>query len=158
MSAYVSTGQLPRPELVRALVDDAYERFRSNTDGETSSVYPALRDAPPDRFGIAVVATSGAVHTVGDAGDEFAIMSVSKPFVFALVCDALGPEAMRSRRRRQRDGVAVQLTGSGRAERGRPHEPDGQPGSDRHDEPRTRARRRVALVGRARGPLALRRA
>jgi glutaminase len=96
VSAYVSTGQLPRPELVRALVDDAYERLRANTEGETSSVYPALRDAPPDRFGIAVAATSGALHTVGDAGDEFAIMSVSKPFVFALVCDALGPETMRS--------------------------------------------------------------
>ena len=96
MSAFVSTGQLPRPELVRALVDDAYERFRANTEGETSPVYPALRDAPPDRFGIAVAATSGALHTVGDAGDEFAIMSVSKPFVFALVCDALGPETMRS--------------------------------------------------------------
>ena len=96
MSAYVSTGQLPRPELVRALVDDAYERFRANTEGETSPVYPALRAAPPDRFGIAVVATSGDLHTVGDADDEFAIMSVSKPFVFALVCDALGSERVRS--------------------------------------------------------------
>ena len=96
MSAFVSTGQLPRPELVRALVDDAHERFRANTEGETSPVYPALRDAPPDRFGIAVAATSGALHTVGDAEDEFAIMSVSKPFVFALVCDALGAEQLRS--------------------------------------------------------------
>ena len=96
MSVFVSTGQLPRPELVRALVDDAHERFRANTEGETSPVYPALRDAPPDRFGIAVAATSGALHTVGDAEDEFAIMSVSKPFVFALVCDALGAEQLRT--------------------------------------------------------------
>ena len=96
LSSYVSTGQLPRLELVRALVDDAYERFRANTEGETSRVYPASRDAPPDRFGIAVAGTSGALHTVGNAGDEFAIMSVSKPFVFALVCDVLGPQTMRS--------------------------------------------------------------
>ncbi len=81
---------------MRALVDDAHERFRANTEGETSPVYPALRDAPPDRFGIAVAATSGALHTVGDAEDEFAIMSVSKPFVFALVCDALGAEQLRT--------------------------------------------------------------
>ena len=49
---------------------------------------------------------------------------------------------MRATSRRQRDRVAVQLTGGDRAERGRPHEPDGQPGSDRHDEPRPPARRR----------------
>ncbi len=95
MSAYVSTGSLPRPELVRALVDEAYERYGSNAEGATSHVYPALRDAPPDRFGIAVVATSGDAHAAGDADDEFAIMSVSKPFVFALVCEAHGPERAR---------------------------------------------------------------
>jgi glutaminase len=96
VSAFVSTGRLPRQELVRALVDEAYERYRSNTEGETSQVYPALRDAAPDRFGIAVAATSGAVHSTGDAEDEFTIMSVSKPFVFALVCDALGAEQARA--------------------------------------------------------------
>ena len=151
MSAFVSTGQLPRPELVRALVDDAHERFRANTEGETSPVYPALRDAPPDRFGIAVAATSGALHTVGDAEDEFAIMSVSKPFVFALVCDSLGAEQASHGRRGQRDGASVQLHRGGRAKRGRPHQPDGQPGCDRDDEPRSRGGSRGALDLRARG-------
>ncbi len=154
MSAFVSTGQLPRPELVRALVDDAYERFRANTDGETSSVYPALRDAPPDRFGIAVVATSGDLHTVGDADDEFAIMSVSKPFVFALVCDALGPEPMRSRR------VGANATGLPfnsleaveRSEDGRTN-PMVNPGAIATTSRVSGRRPRVALVVRARGPL-----
>ena len=52
---------------------------------------------PPDRFGIVVASTAGEAHAVGDASDEFTIMSVSKPFVFALVCEALGPEAVRDR-------------------------------------------------------------
>ena len=39
----------------------------------------------------------GGVHVVGDADVEFAIMSVAKPFVFALVCAAFGPEEMRRR-------------------------------------------------------------
>jgi hypothetical protein len=30
---YVSTGQLPPAEHVRLLVNEAYERFRANTDG-----------------------------------------------------------------------------------------------------------------------------
>src|SRR5262249_5749999 len=41
---------------------------------------------------------------VGDSDYEFTIMSVSKPFLFALVCEALGPEALREK-------VGVNATG-----------------------------------------------
>ena len=34
----------------------------------------------------------GTVYAAGDAEAEFTIMSVSKPFVFALVCEQLGRE------------------------------------------------------------------
>ena len=95
--AHVSTGQLPSPERVRALVKDAYERFKSNTDGENSKVYPALARVPSDLFGICVVGTSGNVYAAGAAEHEFTIMSVSKPFIFALVCEALGPEQVREK-------------------------------------------------------------
>lgn len=50
-----------------------------------------------DLFGICVVESDGHVHEVGDAGHPFTIMSVSKPFVFALVCDRIGPDAARAR-------------------------------------------------------------
>jgi glutaminase len=92
---YVSTGELPPAELARTLVSEAYERYRSTTDGVVSEVYPALARVQPDLFGICVVATHGAVFSVGDAEVEFAIMSVAKPFVFALVCQGLGPEEAR---------------------------------------------------------------
>ncbi len=94
---FVSTGQLPRAELVRALVAEAHERFRSNTAGKNSSVYPALARVRGELFGISVAATNGNVHAVGDAEVEFAVMSVSKPFVFALVCEAIGAEQARAR-------------------------------------------------------------
>ena len=55
----VSTGELPRAELVRALVGEAYERFRGNTDGENSQVYPALARVPSDLFGICVASAAG---------------------------------------------------------------------------------------------------
>src|SRR5262249_15617300 len=48
-------------------------------------------------FGICVVGTSGNVYAVGDAEYEFTIMSVSKPFVFALVCEAVGVEETRQK-------------------------------------------------------------
>jgi glutaminase len=50
---------------------------------------------PPDLFGICVVSTSGNVYAAGAADTEFTIMSVSKPFVFALVCDRIGVDEMR---------------------------------------------------------------
>ncbi len=94
-SPFVSTGELPPAERARELVLEAHERFRSTADGAVSDVYPALARVPPDLFGICVVATHGAVFSVGDAEVEFAIMSVAKPFVFALVCQILGPEDAR---------------------------------------------------------------
>jgi glutaminase len=100
----VSTGHLPPVESVRALVGEAHERFRGNTDGENSTVYPALARVPRDLFGLCVVGTTGNVYPAGDAEHEFAIMSVSKPFVFALVCEAIGVEEVRQR-------VGVNATG-----------------------------------------------
>jgi len=95
--AHVSTGRLPSPEVVQSWLEEAHARFAGNRDGELSRVYPALARAPADALGIAVAATTGQVFTVGDAGDEFTIMSVSKPFVFALVCERIGPDAIRDR-------------------------------------------------------------
>ena len=94
---FVSTGHLPGPAEVQSLLAEAHARFKSNTEGETSQVYPALARVPSDLFGICVVGTSGRVYAVGDTNHEFTIMSVSKPFVFALVCQEVGPEQAREK-------------------------------------------------------------
>jgi glutaminase len=96
-SAFVSTGHLPAPEVVARLVEDAYEQFRAVPDGSNSQVYPALARVPSELFGVCVVGTNGNLFGVGDFEREFSIMSVSKPFVFALVCESLGPEEARRR-------------------------------------------------------------
>lgn len=96
-AGFVSTGRLPDADRVRALVEEAYERHRTNTDGACSQVYPALARASPELFGISVVGIDGAAHEAGDATHPFTIMSVSKPFVFALVCQQLGPDETRRR-------------------------------------------------------------
>jgi glutaminase len=95
--AYVSTGELPDADTVQTLVDEAYERYRRDRDGEVSEIYPALARVPPDAFGISVADVEGDVFEAGDADRRFAIMSVAKPFVFALVCEELGWEEVRRR-------------------------------------------------------------
>jgi glutaminase len=88
---------LPPPEQVNALVASAHRQFRSDTDGENSQAYPALASVSSELFGVCVAGTGGSVFAVGDTDYEFAIMSVSKPFVFALVCQAAGVEETRQK-------------------------------------------------------------
>ena len=95
--AFVSTGELPEHDRVELLVREAHDRYRANRDGEISQAYPALASVPAELFGICVVGTSGAMFVAGDANYEFTIMSVSKPFVFALVCELIGSDAARER-------------------------------------------------------------
>lgn len=92
---YVSTGHLPPPEQVDAVLAEAHERFKANDEGQNSTVYPALARVRRDLFGICVVETNGNIHEIGDDRAEFSIMSVSKPFVFALVCQAIGAQEVR---------------------------------------------------------------
>jgi glutaminase len=96
-SSFVSTGHLPTPEAITALVNEAHARFKSDADGENSQVYPALARVPRDLFGVCVVGVSGKVFAAGDTDHEFSVMSVSKPFVFALVCQQMGAEQAREK-------------------------------------------------------------
>jgi glutaminase len=117
---YVSTGHLPTHDLVKALVAESYERYKSNTEGSNSPVYPALAKVPSELFGVCAVATSGNVYAAGDAEYEFAIMSVSKPFVFALLCQLLGAEHVREKLGTNSTGLpfnslaAIERSGDGR--------------------------------------------
>lgn len=101
---WVSTGDLPPAQEVQAALDDAHARYRRVPDGTVADYIPALASASPDHFGLAVVGVSGRSWTAGDARVAFSIQSVAKPFVFALVCDALG-------HRRMQELVGVNSTG-----------------------------------------------
>lgn len=104
MDAFVSNGRLPPNDTVAALVAEAHRRFRSVTEGHNSQVYPALAAARSDLFGVCIASTGGETYMAGDAEHEFPIMSVSKPFVFALVCQAIGVDQAR-------DQLGVNSTG-----------------------------------------------
>jgi glutaminase len=92
---FVSTGQLPSLELTQEFVADAHERYRSNTEGAVSDVYPALSRVPQHLFGVCVAGIGGNVYAAGDTDVELTVMSVAKPFLYALVCRELGREELR---------------------------------------------------------------
>jgi glutaminase len=101
---FVSTGSLPRAEDVERLVAEAHERYRGHDGGQLSQVYPALGRVSAGLFGVCVASTTGATVGAGDVDVPFTIMSVAKPFVFALVCDLVGAELAAER-------VGVNATG-----------------------------------------------
>lgn len=96
-SRRVSTGSLPEPVDIEDLLRDAHDLYRDVRDGEVADYIPALAAAPPDGFGACMAGVGGLTFSVGDAAVEFSIQSVSKPFVFALVCDVLGAEAVQEK-------------------------------------------------------------
>jgi len=101
---FVSAGRLPAVRAVQAAVEEIHTLYAFDTSGALSDVYPALAGADPGHFGLCVADIFGEVVVAGDAEVPFTIMSVAKPFVFALACEAIGIETVRRR-------VGVNATG-----------------------------------------------
>ncbi len=93
----VSTGTLPDVERVHALIDDAYHRYRDLDEGAVADYIPSLGSADPALFGLSVCGVGGQTTSVGDSAYRFSIQSISKVFVFALVCHELGHSEMSRR-------------------------------------------------------------
>lgn len=103
-ATYVSTGHLPRDEWVREAVAACHAEVATVDAGRVSTVYPALAQADPSLFGIAVIGVDGHEFVAGDVDVPFALMSVAKPFVFALACARLGVDGVV-------DHIGVDATG-----------------------------------------------
>ncbi|ARU51489.1 glutaminase [Cellulosimicrobium cellulans] len=93
----VATGSLPGWHRVEEHVRAAHERYRGNDDGAVADYIPVLAEADRSLFGVCVAESGGAVHAVGDADVEFSVQSISKAFVYALVCEAYGHEGVLER-------------------------------------------------------------
>jgi glutaminase len=94
---FVSTGRLPSNQEVESYVRMAHDLFKDNDQGQNASHYPALARVPRHLFGLCVCNPSGKQYAVGDAGYEFTIMSVAKPFTLALILQVLGAEEVRAK-------------------------------------------------------------
>jgi len=97
VAQFVSTGHLPGWNDVESLVQAAHQRYRADTDGTVADYIPVLAQVDPDLFGVCVAETDGGLHLAGDTTIEFSIQSISKAFVYALVCEAFGHGVVRDR-------------------------------------------------------------
>jgi len=75
----------------------AYARYRDHEGGVVADYIPVLAGVDPRLFGVCVAESGGRVHAAGDVDVEFSVQSVSKAFVYALVCDAFGHEEVLER-------------------------------------------------------------
>ncbi|WP_425292267.1 glutaminase [Corynebacterium mayonis] len=78
----------PVPEYLHRILN----LVRDDNDGEVADYIEALKDADPDKLGLAVCTASGHLYAVGDEDYEFSIQSISKPFVYALAIEELGAD------------------------------------------------------------------
>lgn len=101
---FTSTGHLPEDTRVEEVLLRCHDRVAGVEEGRLSPVYPTLTRADPRCFGLALARADGQVHEVGDSRVPFPIMSVAKPFVFALACQEHGTAPVR-------DLVGVDATG-----------------------------------------------
>ncbi|MFD5598529.1 glutaminase A [Leucobacter sp. NPDC058333] len=91
------TGALPSAGHIDDLVREAHARYVDTPDGEVADYIPELAVADAAWFGLSLVDVTGVAHEAGDAAIEFSIQSISKAFVFALVCEEIGHEAVHAR-------------------------------------------------------------
>ncbi|MBP1326027.1 glutaminase [Leucobacter exalbidus] len=91
------TGGLPSKTRVNEVLAEAHARYAPHNDGVVADYIPILAEADPSMFGLSLVGVNGHTHQVGDAEIAFSIQSISKAFVFALVCEAIGHNAVHDR-------------------------------------------------------------
>lgn len=93
----VSTGSLPERDRVATLTREAHAHYQALEEGAVADYIPILAKVDPTLFGIAVGGLDGDVVSVGDALHTFSIQSISKAFVYALVCETFGHAEVKAR-------------------------------------------------------------
>lgn len=93
----ISTGCLPPADTVSEIIRDVHARFAATGGGKVADYIPALASASPELFGVALAGVGGQVWEAGDTRHRFSIQSVSKPFVFALICEAIGEQEAKEK-------------------------------------------------------------
>jgi glutaminase len=104
VSQEASTGALPPAARVDSLLRAAHERAEAHHEGTVADYIPVLAQADAEAFGLAIADVAGGLHEIGDTRTAFSIQSISKAFVYALVCEEFGHQ-------RVLDVVGVNNTG-----------------------------------------------
>ena len=84
----------PRREVVQAVVQEAFDKFKGDTNCKNDDYIQYLAKVDSKLFGIALVTTDNQVVTMGDVKYSFSIQSISKVYTLALAMDELGAETV----------------------------------------------------------------
>lgn len=72
-----------------------FDKSSVDTSGQTAQYIPLLRDADPEKWGVAVCSVDGQRASMGDAStSKFSLQSVSKPVTYAIALTNEGEEFM----------------------------------------------------------------
>jgi glutaminase len=77
---------------VEAIVREAYEKFRGDTEGKNADYIPYLAQVDSKMFGIAVVSTDNQIVEIGEVKYSFSIQSISKVYSLALALEEVGAD------------------------------------------------------------------
>ena len=87
-----ATGAVPPGGRIDDLAASAHRRALAHDEGRVADYIPVLAQADPEAFGLCVADVDGGLHEVGDTRATFSIQSISKAFVYALLCEEMGHE------------------------------------------------------------------
>lgn len=98
------------------LIDQAYQKYKSNNDGKVADYIPALATYSPNNFAITIATVDGKIYQVGDVNKPFPMESLSKVFTMALAMEQHGPQVVLDKLGANatgmpfNSGLAVELT------------------------------------------------
>lgn len=79
---------------IKEATQEAYDRFKTNTDGKNADYIPYLANIDKNLFGISICLLDGQVIQLGDSEYRFGIESVSKVHTAILVLRQYGAEKL----------------------------------------------------------------
>ncbi len=77
---------------IEKAVNEAYEKFKDNSEGKNADYIPYLAQVPSDLFGISVCLANGHTIEVGDTSFKFGVESISKVFTAILAMEQWGAD------------------------------------------------------------------
>jgi glutaminase len=97
-------NDIPSTETLERVAQEAYTKFKGDTNGKNADYIPALAKVPSNLFGITIVTVDGKIVNVGDVNFPFSMQSCSKVFTMCLVMQESGDQEIY-------DKVSVEPTG-----------------------------------------------
>ena len=82
---------------IQALLQEAFDLYKNNTDGKNASYIPYLASIPSELCGLAFVSVRGDIYQVCDSHYKYAIESISKIMTLGLALEELGADEVHQK-------------------------------------------------------------